>query len=127
VDDALLFLHVLSAFMLGATVVMLSAVALGAAVGSRTASVGNLLWDVGGAGTLVFGVWMALRSDFYEITDGWVLAALALWVVAAATAGLARKELTDDVRYTSRGLLVHWGRAALVIAFLVLMIWKPGA
>ena len=125
-DDALLFLHVLSAFLLSSTVVILSGVAFGASIGARSISLGNLLWDVGGAGTLLFGVWMVLREDAYDITDGWILGAIALWVVAAGTAGLSRKELTDDGRYTSTGVLVHWGRVALVIGFLVLMVWKPG-
>jgi hypothetical protein len=126
-DDTLLFLHVLSAFMLGATVVMLSSVALGANVGSRTVSLGNLLWDIGGGGTLVFGIWLVARSDFYEITDGWILGALGLWLVVAGSGGMARKELTEEGGYTDRGRLVHWARALIVVGFLVLMIWKPGA
>ena len=125
-DDALLTLHVLSAFLLASTVVILSGVAFGANIGARSISLGNLLWDVGGAGTLVFGVWLVVREDAYDITDGWIVGALVLWVIAAATAGLGRKELTDDGRYTSRGALVHWVRAALVVGFLVLMVWKPG-
>ena len=89
-DDALLFLHVLSAFALASTVVILSGVAFGASIGPRSVSLGNLMWDIGGAGTLLFGVWMVLREDVYDITDGWILGALALWVIAAATSGLAR-------------------------------------
>src|SRR5215213_3325527 len=55
-SDALLFLHVLAAFLLVGAVVMVSGVALGAAAPGRTVSVANLFWDVGGLGTLVFGV-----------------------------------------------------------------------
>jgi hypothetical protein len=58
--DWLLFLHVLAAFALVAAVVMISSVVLGAAAPPRVVSVANLLWDVGGLGTLVLGVWRAL-------------------------------------------------------------------
>ena len=128
-DDTLLFLHVLSAFLLMTTVVMLSAVALGAPVGARTVSLGNLLWDIGGLGTLAFGVWIVLRNDFYDITDGWILAALVLWIAIAGVGARTRTALSegDEPRYTALGARLHWVRAVLVVGFLVLMIWKPGA
>lgn len=131
-DDTLLFLHVLSAFMLMATVVMLSAVALGAPVGTRVLSVGNLLWDVGGLGTLGFGLWIVVREDLYGIGDGWIVAAIALWFVATGLGVRARDEIepaaaAEAPAFTSRGVVVHWLRALLVVGFLVLMIWKPGA
>ena len=128
-DETLLFLHVLSAFLLMTTVVMLSAVALGAPVGARTASIGNLLWDVGGLGTLVFGVWIVLREDAYDITDGWILAALVLWIVIAGAGARTRTAISegDEPRYTPLGARLHWLRAVLVVVFLILMIWKPGA
>jgi hypothetical protein len=126
VYETLLFLHVLAAFMLMSAVAMLCALALGAPVPARVASIGNLLWDIGGLGTLVFGIWIVAREEAYEITDGWILAALGLWLVLGGTSGIARKELTEDGHYTSRGVVVHWLRAALVIGFLALMIWKPG-
>jgi hypothetical protein len=129
-DETLLFLHVLSAFLLGSTVVMLSAVALGAPVGSRVASVGNLLWDIGGLGTLVFGLWIVAREETYELTEGWILGAIVLWFVATGVAVVARRGLSDDPeqpRYTATAARMHWLRAAIVVGFLVLMIWKPGA
>ena len=128
-DDTLLFLHVLSAFMLMATVVMLSAVAVGAPVGARVVSLGHLLWDVGGFGTLVFGVWMVAREDVYDMTDGWIVGALALWVAIAAIGGRARTLVSegDEPAYTQLGARLHWLRALLVVGFLVLMVWKPGA
>ena len=127
-DETLLLLHVLSAFLLMATVVMLSAVAIGAPVGARVASLGNLLWDIGGLGTLVFGIWMVLRDDFYDLTDGWILGAIALWFAATGAAMSARRGLSEEAepRYTTAAARMHWLRAALVVGFLVLMIWKPG-
>ena len=80
--DWLLFLHVLAAFLLVATVVIFSAFALGAAADSRVLAVGNVLWGVGGLGTLVFGIWLAIYLDGYDLLDGWILAALVLWAGA---------------------------------------------
>ena len=55
----------------------------GRVAGAQLTFLGRRLWDVGGLLTLVFGVWLAL--DDYDILDGWILTALVLWVVAAAT------------------------------------------
>jgi hypothetical protein len=126
VDDTLLFLHVLSAFMLMATVVLLSGVAVGANVGSGTVRLANILWDVGGVGTIVFGIWIVARSDFYEIGDGWIIGAIVLWVLMAGLGVRARDRITDGA-FAGAGLRLHWLRALIVVGFLVLMVWKPGA
>ena len=115
--DFLLFLHVLAAFMLAATTVMASAVVLGAAVPDRTVRLSNLLWDVGGISTLVFGVWLALDIEAYDIFDGWILAALVLWALATEAGRRARE---DAVPW-------HWVRAGIVLLLLIDMVWKPGA
>jgi hypothetical protein len=46
VFDTLLFFHVLAAFMLGATVVVSSALVLGAPAAPRTSTVANVLWAI---------------------------------------------------------------------------------
>ena len=115
--EFILFLHVLSAFMLGATVVFGSAVVLGAAIPERAAWISDRLWDVGGIGTLVFGIWLAIDIDGYEVWDGWVLAAIVLWALASGAAMRAR---TERVPW-------HWIQSGLVVLLLIDMIWKPGA
>jgi hypothetical protein len=134
-DDTLLFLHVLSAFLLVTTVVILSALALGAAVPSRGVFLANLLWDIGALGAILFGVWIVLRQDAYGIGDGWILGAIVLWFAVTGIGVRARNELQpaaaggpeDTQTLTQRGVMLHWVRALIVIGFLVLMIWKPGA
>jgi uncharacterized membrane protein len=130
-DETLLFLHVLSAFLLASTVVMMSAVALGAPVGARVASLGNLLWDIGGLGTLAFGIWIVAREETYEITEGWLIAAIVLWFLASGAAMVTRRGLNEDdpehPRYTAAAARMHWVRSLIVVVFLVLMVWKPGA
>lgn len=119
--DTLLFFHVLAAFMLGATVVVSSALVLGAPAAPRTSTVANVLWDVGSLGTLVFGVWLALYVDGYEIWDGWILAALVLWAIAI--------ELGRRVRdaAVANAATLHWLRTLFVVLLLADMVWKPGA
>ena len=123
--DFLLFVHVLSAFCLMATVVIYSAYALGFATTRPGLFVSDRLWDVGGAGTLIFGVWLVLNRPEYDILDGWIVAALVLWVVAAAAGAPAREGFAGEVR-TSRALNLHWLRAVAAVAILVLMFFKPG-
>jgi hypothetical protein len=136
VYDWLLFLHVLSAFALVATVVIFSAFALGAATDSRVLAVANVLWGVGGLGTLVLGIWLALYVDGYEVWDGWIITSIVLWAVAtelgrraqlgyAAIAGAA--EGGTAVAEARQVALMHWLRASVVLALLVVMIYKPGA
>jgi phosphate/sulfate permease len=116
--DFLLFVHVLFAFMLVGTVVIYGAVALGAPVSTRTTWIGDRLCDVGGLGTLVFGVWLAINLDAYKVWDGWVIAAIVLWMIATG--------LGDKVRRDG-GSGLHWLRTLVVLLILVDMIWKPGA
>ena len=125
--DTLLFLHVLSAFMLVSAVVMLTASVLGAAIPSVTETVANRIWDLSGAGTIVFGLWIVFREDVYDVTDGWILGALVLWVAAAVLATLIRRALaTGEGPWPAPAVRLHWVHAVVTVGFLVLMIWKPG-
>ncbi len=123
--DALLFLHVLAAFLLMGTVVMLSGVALGTPAPARTVTVANVLWDVGGVGTLVFGIWLALDIDGYGLLDLWILAAIVLWLAATELGRRARAAVGDAA--AGRFARWHWLRTAVVVLLLADMIFKPGA
>jgi hypothetical protein len=128
--DWLLFLHVLAAFLLAITVVMYSAVALGGALGGRATFIADRCWDVGGLGTLVLGIWLALYLDQYGFFDGWILGAIGLWVIATGLGETVRKRLAEGETAavaTSAVTTMHWLRTLTVLGLLVLMIWKPGA
>jgi hypothetical protein len=136
VYDWLLFLHVLTAFALVVTVVVFSAFALGTAIDSRVLMVGRVTWAVGALGTLVFGIWLAIYVDGYEIWDGWIIAATVLWMIAtemgrrAELGFIAASRGGEAVTATAvprQAVLMHWLRAAFVLALLVVMIYKPGA
>jgi hypothetical protein len=136
VYDTLLFLHVLTAFAIVATVVVFSAFALRLTTDSRVLAVGNVLWAIGGLGTLVFGIWLALYAKGYEIWDGWIIAAIILWAIAtelgrrsqvgytAVTGGAEGGVAAPEARQAA---LMHWLRSIFVLALLVVMIYKPGA
>jgi hypothetical protein len=127
--DWLLFLHVLAAFALFVAIVGYSAFVLGGPPSAGTVRVANIAWDAGGLGTLVLGVWLALYLDQYEITNGWILGALGLWLVATGLGSqsrLAPGDL-DAGALTSRFAAWHWVRVIAVLALLAVMVWKPGA
>ena len=123
--DALLFFHLLAAFLLAVTVVTYTALALGAPTTGRTLFVADRCWDVGGLGTLVLGIWLALDLDQYEFWDGWILGAIALWFVATGLGQSTQRRLAADAGADIT--VMHWLRTLTVLGLLVLMIWKPGA
>jgi hypothetical protein len=121
----LLFFHLLAAFLLFVTVASYTAVALGAPAPGRTLFVADRCWDVGGLGTLVLGIWLALHLDEYDFFDGWILGAIALWFVATGLGQSIQRRLASDA--TADIAVMHWLRTLTVLGLLVLMIWKPGA
>ena len=135
--DWLLFLHVLTAFFIVGTVVIFSAFALGAAAEPRLLSIANALWAIGGLGTLVLGIWLALYVDGYEVWDGWILGAIVLWAIATELGrraqvgyGAAPAESGEGGAVAAgarQAALMHWLRSVAVLALLVVMIYKPGA
>lgn len=146
VDETLLFLHLLAAFATVASIVMFVTVLIGARRARATtdalaimrlSNVAAMLWNVGGLSVLVFGVWLALDADQYDILDGWILAAIVLWVVASAAGGPLTRAYRDalgtggeaalaEVR-SQRAVLLHAVMAVATLALLVVMIYKPGA
>jgi hypothetical protein len=123
--DWLLFLHLISAFLLGVTVVVYSAVALGATTDGRTLFVADRCWDVGGLGTLILGIWLALHLDEYGIFDGWIIGAIVLWLVATGLGQSLQRRMSGE--QTSAIATMHWLRTLVIVGLLVLMVWKPGA
>jgi uncharacterized membrane protein len=152
----LLSLHIASGLAFFTAYTIVSAVLI---AGQRTASAASvhallrlarpadvLAW-IGATGTLVFGVWLAVELDAYELSDGWVVGAFVLWLVAeevirredlffksarriarATHAGV--RERTDDVPAVLRSrqtLAMHVVGSLALLGLLFLMIFKPGA
>jgi uncharacterized membrane protein len=96
--------------------------------------------------TLGFGLWLVHEAG-YGWGSGWIVASLALWVVANALGGIGgrRERQTRELaqRLASEGdvpsselrvrmhdpvtLALSYGSSLVVLAILALMIWKPGA
>ena len=156
-DDWILALHLLSAFALVAALVLFSILIVATRnvdtpaptiSYGRVARVGNIAVGIGMGGAILFGIWLAISLEAYQVWDGWVLAAIVLWAIGGATGGITGKEYTrafDRAREleaagetgpsdellalnrTSRGLLFHGVTCAVTLLILIDMIWKPGA
>jgi hypothetical protein len=129
---ALLFFHVLSAFFLATAAVIYSAFVLSSPVNRTTRLIAEILWGVGGLGTLAFGIWLALNRPEYDIFDGWIIAAIVLWFLATGSGAQASRGVQpagDDsaVAVDRRTMIAHWMRVFWFTALLVVMVWKPGA
>jgi len=155
-NDWILSLHVLSAFALvGAMVIFwIMIVALwNTDSTTRVASlmtvsrVGTVMIAAGSIGTIVFGIWLAISLDAFQVWDGWVIAAIVLWAIAAevgrragegygeagleagklAEAGTPTSPLVAETFGASRAFWFHAASSVLFVLVLIDMIWKPGA
>jgi hypothetical protein len=146
VNETLLALHLLAAFATVTSIVMFVAVLVGARRAQATtdalavmrlSNVAAILWNVGGITVLIFGVWLALDADQYDILDGWILAAIVLWVVASAAGGPLTRAYRDALGTggeaalaavrSQRTVVLHAVMALATLALLIVMIYKPGA
>jgi len=154
-EDFALFFHLLGAFLLVAGTAV-AGVAFESARRRESpgeialllglARIGAVLVVLGVLVALAFGLWLVHLGD-WGYGAGWVDAAIALLVVAAflgAAGGQVPKRarllasrlagdgqpVSDELRALLRDrrtLAVNYGSALLVVAIVVLMVWKPGA
>jgi hypothetical protein len=138
--DWLLFLHVLSAFLLVGAITTFWALVIAtkpnapmltqeaAGVIARPT---NVVVIAGTVGTLIFGVWLAIDHDDYQVWDGWIIAALVGWAISGWLGDQSGKAFTaamgGSLEHRRRGLLFHTGSSLVVLVVLILMIFKPGA
>ena len=78
-------------------------------------------------GTIIFGIWLAIQVDRYHPWDGWIVAALVLWLVAGSAGVRAGRTFEGDpVAGRGAGIRFQLINTVGILAILVLMIWKPG-
>ena len=128
----LLFLHLLAAFVLVSGLVAYGVLVLsrgGEAVSRALGAPALALWNAGGLGTLVFGVWLALDIDGYELWDGWIIAALVLWLIGSGAGGQLERAVRSGqpVRGIDGARMKVGVMALATLLLLVVMIFKPGA
>ena len=156
-DDWILALHVLSAFAYVAGIVLfwILVVAIrqidtpeGTIRLWPVVKVGNASVGIGAGGTIILGIWLAFSVGGYDLWDGWIVAAIVLWLISAElgrrTGGAYMQGLgkAQELRAagqtgpssellalnrTSTGVLLHTLTSAVVLLILLDMIWKPGA
>lgn len=129
--DALLFLHLLSAAALFAAVASFSAIVLGARAEAGVAGPAVWLWRIGMLGVIVFGIALSIDIDGYQPWDGWILIAVALWLVAGGIGDrvAAACQQAAGAGGTLPGAVArsHWITVTLVVLLLADMVWKPWA
>jgi uncharacterized membrane protein len=156
-DEWVLAFHVLSAFAYIAGIVLfwvlIVAVRRADTPGETIrmepiVKVGNAAVGIGAMGTILLGIWLAFSYGGYDIWDGWIIAALVLWVVAAAVGsrtgaaymqGMTKAQELQGagqtgpnaellaLNRTQNGLLFHALATLVLLLIVLLMIFKPGA
>ena len=156
-DQWVLALHVLSAFAYVAGMVLFWVLVVavrkvdtpdGTIRLEPVVKVGNAAVGIGAGGTIVLGIWLAFSFGGYDILDGWIVAAIVLWLVAAALGrqtgtaymqGMNKAQELEKagqsgpsaellaLNRTSKGLLFQVLSSVVVLLILIDMIWKPGA
>ena len=115
---------------------------------NRVAVVGTALTVVGLLGAIAFGIWLAILRTAFQLWDGWVIAAIILWIIAAE---LLRRSFVEHARPTAKakalvasgdtgpnaelaalnrsstGLLLRALASAAIVLIVIDMIYKPGA
>jgi uncharacterized membrane protein len=156
-DDWLLAIHVLSAFAYVAGIILFWVLIVavrkidtpeGTIRMEPVVKVGNGAVGAGAIGTILLGIWLAFSLDSYAIWDGWIVAALVLWVISMAlgqrtgvayTRGMTKAKELDAagqtgpstellaINRTSTGVVLHFVTSVVVLLILLDMIFKPGA
>jgi hypothetical protein len=127
----LLFGHLLAAFALVAGIAAYGVIVLSGTEAARRALAppAVALWNAGGLGVLVLGIWLALEVDGYEVWDGWILTAIVLWLVASAAGGRLARAVREGAAGSpeARASVLVAVMALATTALLLDMIFKPGA
>jgi uncharacterized membrane protein len=156
-DQWVLALHVLSAFAFVAGVVLFWVLIVavrktdtpeGTTRMEPIVKVGNASIGIGAGGTIIFGIWLAFSVGDYDIWDGWIIAAIVLWLATGAVGqrtGQAYLQGMNKARElhkagqtgpnadllalnrTQNGVVLHTVATLLLLLLLIDMIWKPGA
>jgi hypothetical protein len=135
--ETLLFLHVLSAFLAVGALTALWGLALSTSPSAsmlapdsamRFGRTAGIVVGVGMFGAIIFGIWLAIDVDGYQLWDGWILASLLIWVVSAGAGGQAGKAFeSDPIAGRQKGIRFQAINSVGLLVILILMIWKPGA
>jgi len=155
--DWLLFFHITGAFFLVGGTVSAATFTIMARRRERPSEIATLMSLVrfglpfiygGVALTLVFGLWLVHSArQGYSFGDGWIVAALILWVAGNALGGAGGSRETKTREFAEQlaaqgdspspelrarlreplPLALNFGSGLVIFTILALMIWKPGS
>jgi hypothetical protein len=149
----LLAFHLLAAFAIAAALTLYTALVI---VGRRMrtldetlllfrlAPIGGPLIGAGSVLALILGIALALKSDEFDLWDGWVIAAIVLWAIfgaigsrdgayyanvekVAKTGGPNAEAEALGLLHARTGPLLHLATLAVFLLLLLDMLFKPGA
>ena len=156
-DDWILALHVLSAFSLAAGITLFWVIIVAVRRVDTpeetlrmgpTARVAGAAVGAGAVGTIIFGIWLALSYGDYDLWDGWIIAAIVLWIISVALGQRTNTAYAEGVKKaqelqqagqsgpnaellavnrTSTGLVLQLATTFVILLILIDMIWRPGA
>ncbi len=151
--DWMLALHLLAAFAVAAALVLYTVLVASGRRGSATLEQARLLFRVAPVATpliaggsvlvLIFGVILALKSDRFEIWNGWIVAGIVLWAILGAVGQRTGayyegvQKLAEDGGPASEpevmarlraptGAILHLATLAAFVLLVLDMIFKPG-
>ena len=151
--DWMLALHLLAAFAIASALVLYSVLVFNGRRSEspeqqrllfRIAPIGTPLIGGGAVLALILGVILAIDSDQYEIWNGWIIAAIALWALMGAIGGRTGKYYTDVQKLAAEGgegaqqevvarlraptgAMLHLATVLVFVLILLDMVFKPGA
>jgi 4-hydroxybenzoate polyprenyltransferase len=147
----MLALHLISAFAIAAALVLFSVMVYSGRRMTtleetrmlfRVGPLGGILIGAGIGLVFLFGVILALDSRIFNIWDGWVIAGIVLWALAAGIGQRTGKYYTDVQKLSEQdgseaevlaalraptGALLHLATVGLFVLVVLDMIFKPGA
>ena len=156
-DDWILALHMLSAFAFVAGIILFWILIVAVRrtdTPDATLRMGPLTRVADGAiglgagGTIVLGIWLAFSVGGYDIWDGWIIAAILLWLISVRLGQQASAAYVPAVKKAqelqaagqtgpdaellalnrnSRGLVLQALISVVVLLIIIDMIWKPAA
>ena len=115
---------------------------------NRVATIANAAIVLGLPGTIALGIWLAILRPEFHPWDGWIIAAIVLWVVAtaavarsfveyrkpvaksrelAASGRLGASEELARLNRSFAGLLFRAVGSVAIVLIVIDMIYKPGA
>ena len=115
---------------------------------NRVAVISNVAIVLGLPGTIALGIWLAILRPEFHPWDGWIVAAVVLWLIAtvavlrsfveyrkpaakarelAAAGHLGESEELATLNRSVTGLLFRAVGSLAIVLIVIDMIYKPGA